>query len=168
MNKVFQVVGPTLPILQRASIVLISLIGRFFAFCGRRNQALVLSVTQEIYTLVLSVSQKTYALTFQHRMWTKSLVGNRFGDFEGSIKIIYINFYKDRGCRDSINAWTKAVVDKTIHPTLKEKKSLTTRNGCQVIVAEVFFLIMFLRLLEFMVLPTTFLTTTTTFSTCSD
>ena len=84
MNKVFQVVGPTLPILLRASIVLISLIGRFFAFCGRRNQALVLSVTHEIYTLVLSASQKTYALTFQHRMWTKSLAGNRFGDFESS------------------------------------------------------------------------------------
>ena len=88
MNKVFQVVGPTLPILQRASIVLISLIGRFFAFCGRRNQALVLSVGEEIYTFVLSVGQETYALTFQHRMWAKSLVGNRFGDFEGPIKRI--------------------------------------------------------------------------------
>ena len=84
MNKVFQVVGPTLPILLRASIVLISLIGRFFAFCGRRNQALVLSVAQEIYTLVLSVAQETYALTFQHRLWTKPLVGNRFGDLESS------------------------------------------------------------------------------------
>ena len=55
----------------------------------------------------------------------------------------------------------------SIHHQIK-KKLLTTRNGCQVIVAEVFFLIMFLRLLEFMVLPTTFLTTTPTFSTCSD
>ena len=88
MNKVPQVVGPTLPILLRASIVLISLIGRFFTFCGRRNQALVLSVGQEIYTFVLSVGQETYALTFQHRMWAKSLVGNRFGDFEGPIKRI--------------------------------------------------------------------------------
>ena len=67
--------------------------------------------SRNLHFSIVGHSKKTYALTFQHRMWSKYLVGNRFGDLESSIKRMYVNFYKDRGCRDSINAWTSVAVN---------------------------------------------------------